>query len=853
MKHEADKLAYRDKTNSEIVNGSRITKRPNGEVEIDLDPDLMEIPIATSSYNPKDHFGNLVEILDDATKSSIAGTLVDRVNDEIESVRLRQGMIAKAIELGGQQPEDRSDYPFKGASKVYDPTFQECSTSICSTVRRELFPAQGPVEIRNFGSPDPELVEKSQLVKDYMNYILTVENKSYVNESMKCIKWAVETGSCFKKIFVDPLRGKISQNIIEFDDFIIDSKAPTFEKATMIVQKFRVSAKNLRMMQLDGFFLDVKLKTWQDSSNSDSTLKDALRERSGIEDTSLNDNNEYYELWECHVDLDVKGLEHKNDDGQPTGLPLPYLVTFEPESRQILRFCRNWKKDDKSYGRINIFVHYFPSEGYDIYGEGLLQKIGNLARSATNMTRISQNASYLASHPGGLRVKSLRNEGNQKNIGPGEFVEIDTGGLPLSEAIMAMPYKDASPMMIQMIEALQTSMKNIAGAAMMNHQDFDPNAPVGTTLALLEKINVVSSSVMTNFYNSLAEELQIIFELLKEILPEEPIRFKHNGEFKNISAKDFDDDVSIVPISDPNLNSSAQRLIVAQELRRMSIESPDLLDSRKITEKICREMKIDPSHIMTANPDDEKEAEVIPLDPISENLNIMADKPVKASIMQDNEAHLAVHTQLEQQLMQDPENNANKLAALKAHKQEHQIFIYQLQMEQMIGQQLPDDPSQLPLEVQNQFAMQAAQAVQQQQQQEAENAPPPPLDPATVMLEDVKVKAQLGEQRSHIDQLKIELDTMKVQEDSKHREQNYQLELFQAQSKDELERARDELKRLQAESQHQMDMMKMEYESKIKDQELQLKKIQLELNINKAKNDHSIAINDRINSQENVD
>lgn len=820
---------HREESESKIINGSKVTTHPTGEVEVDFDP---QFPIQTTSHDPNDHFANLVELLDPSTRASIAGTLVDRVNEDIQSRSIWTIKIAKALELLGENSGEENNYPFKGASHVYDPTFQECSTSICATVRAELLPAQGPVEIQNIGEADESIIESSQNVKEYMNYFLTKEYKSYYSETMKTIKWSVDTGSAFKKIFVNPLTGKIEAANIDPEDFIVNSKASSLEKATLVTHKFRVTAKSLRMMQLQGFYRDIKLSPFLQNVSEDSIIQETLQRKTGIDEDTYYDRNEYYELWECHVDLDVKGFEHVNDEDQPTGLPLPYLVIFEPESRQILRFCRNWKRDDKSFTRINIFVHYYFAEGLGFYGEGLIQKIGGLARAATNMTRTAQNSAQLAAFPGGLRAKSMRNESNEIRIGPLEFKEIDTGGLPISDAIMVMPYKDASPIMLQMIDGIQTSMKNISGAVMMTAADFNSDAPVGTTLALLERLNINQSSVMRNYHMALGEELRIMFELFKEILPDEPFPFKAYGNKRSIMRKDFHDDVDIIPISDPNLNSSALRMIRAQELGSMCTQFPDLFNARAINEMKCREMRIDPATVMTSDQSKDEE-EVIPLDPISTCMNIMAGKPVKAGITQDHQAYLIILSNLEQQLMQDPENNADKIAALKALKQEHEIFAYQLQMEQMIGHKLPDDPSKLSPDIQNQLASKAAEAVQKAAQQQQE-ANPPPLDPATVMMEDVKVKAQLGEQRAQLDQLKIELETFKAQEQAKNNEQKYQLEMFKAQSQDELDRARDELARMKASSEEQLNYLKMEYESKIKDQELSLKQMQFELEVNKT-------------------
>lgn len=819
-----------EKSQSKIIDGMMVTTHPTGDVEIDFDP---QFPIQTSSYDPNDHFANLVDVIDHSALVTIAGKLIDRVNEDIESRAGWEIKIDEAIKLLGEDLGDLdNDVPIKKASRVYDPTFQECSTSICATVRAELLPATGPVEIQNINGIDEYLLEASQNVKTYMNYYLTQDYKSFYAETMKTIKWSVDTGSSFKKVFVNPLTEKIESAQIDPEDFIVNSKAVSLDKATLITHKFKVTAKSLRMMQLQGFYKDVKLTAIMQTTSDDSLIQETLQHKLGIDPDTYYDHNEYYELWECHVDLDVKGFEHLNEEGNPTGLPLPYLVILEPESRQILRICRNWKKHDKSFTRINIFVHYAFAEGLGFYGEGLIQKIGGLARAATQMTRVAQNSAYLAAFPGGLRAKSLRNESSNLKIGPLEFVEIDTAGLPISDAIMALPFKDTSPVMLQMIESLQTAMKNISGAAMMSMSEFNPNAPVGTTLALLEKLNINQSSVMRNYHQALGEELKIMFELFKEILPDEPFPFKSNGEKRHIMKKDFHDDVDIIPVSDPNLNSAALRQIRAQELRRMATENPNLFDIRKITEMCCREMKIDPQQVMTPK---EEEQEPIPLDPISENMSIMSGKPVKAGITQDHAAHLIVHASLEQELMQDAENNADKIASLKAHKQEHEIFAYQIQMEQMTGHQLPEDPAQLPVEMQNKFALQAAQAIQTSAQAQQESTPQP-IDPAMVMLEDVKVKAQLGEQKAQTDQLRLELEMQKLQELSRQKEQEYQLEMFKAQSKSELDQAKEDLARIKAESDEKINYLKMDYENQIKQQELELKQMQFELLMLKTQN-----------------
>ena len=386
------------------VGNTLITSMPSGEVEVDFSPEENKV---IPSQDTK-HFENLVDKIDENILNTLASSLVDAIEDDISSRQEWETNLTKGIDLLGFKVEADRTFPFEGASGVYSSAYLESFLTISDICVNEILPAEGPVDIEILGEETPELEDRAERVKLYMNYYLTHDYKSFYNETDICMRWAIIAGSCFKKTYIDPLQNKIKSKYIMPQDFIVNSNAVSIEEASRITHKFKLTSKQLKLMQLNGVYKNTKLYPL-DEDNHDSLVDTEIREIEGINNQDFDrSEDKLYELYECHCDVDLKGFEHQ-DGSEKTGLPLPYVVILDPESQKILSITRNWKEDDKNYTRINIFTQYLFMPGFWLYGYGLAHLAAGTAEGATIMTRQLIDNGFLANFPGGLRVKPIRN------------------------------------------------------------------------------------------------------------------------------------------------------------------------------------------------------------------------------------------------------------------------------------------------------------------------------------------------------------------------------------------------------------------------------------------------------------
>ena len=395
-------------------------------------------------------------------------------------------------------------------------------------------------------------------------------------------------------------------------------------------------------------------------------------------------------------------------------------------------------------------------EGIGFYGFGAAHLIGGVAQSCTTLLRQTIDGQTLSNFPGGLRQKGMRPVDNNMKVGPTEFIEIDTGGQRIQDAIMLMPYKEPSPYINELKKELEASAAGIMGAANQQIADFNPNVPVGTTYALLGLLYKVQSTIIRGIRDSMAKEFKIFYRLFSKHLPDVAYEFSGPGVSSQISSADFNENVHIIPVADPHVTSEVQRLTRSQLIVDSANQAPDLHNRYEAYKMLYESMKLTKSQIEELLPPKDQS---IPLDPVTENMNIMRAIPVKTSIEQDHASHKVLHSLI----LNDPNTTPEMAAATMAHIAEHSAFEFQVQIQQMVGFQMPDEPSELPMDVQNNIAMMAAQAVMAQQQQQQEQAPPPPLDPAAVMLEEVKVREMGVEEKAKADKLKAETEAFKAQ------------------------------------------------------------------------------------------
>lgn len=707
------------------VDGAVLTELEDGGVSIDLNP-------TPASAEPMPFDGNLATVMLQSDCSALATELIDAVHDDIKSREDWETTMMLGIELLGLKIEDKTE-PFVGAAGVYDPILAEAVIRWQATATGELLPASGPVKTKIYGLVTTALESQGQRVRDWMNLYLTELAPEYYDEADRMYFWLPLVGSTFKKVYQDPILRRPVARFVTPDKFVVAYGATDLETCPRYTHITEVSEKEMKSNVASGFWRECNvgdgIKLGDDRSNLTKTTDDVL----GLKPVIAR-NDRMYDIYEVHADLVLKGFE---DDSSPKGIPLPYIVTIEKQTREVLSIRRNWREADEKKAKRVYFVHYTFIPGIGFYGVGYAHLIGGSAKAATTARRQLLDSGTLNNFPGGLRVKGMKFADNNISIGPMEFAEVDTGGLPIQNAIMTMPYKEPSVVLLELLKETNEGARNLANTSEIAVGDGRQDAPVGTTVALLEAATKVQSATIKRQHRSAAKEYKLIAELFGEYLPDEPYPFPVVGGQSAIMRSDFSDNIDVIPVSDPNINSSAQRLMMAQAALQGAQAAPQLHDLRVAYRNFYISMGMDEERIAAMMPQPE---EAQPLDPLSENMNALMGKPVRASIEQDHDAHIAAHMAVVQQV-----------PTMQAHIAEHVALKMRVAVERITGP-LPPPGQKLPPEVENQIAVAVAEALEQvKAQRMAENGGLPD-DPAMAM---VFTEKQKNDQKFNIDQQKI--------------------------------------------------------------------------------------------------
>lgn len=695
-----------------------------------------------------DFYENLTDDIAQSVLSRTASDLLEGINDDIKSRKQWEEAISKGMTLLGYKYEDYRDYPFMRACAAFDSTLSTAHLRFWSTARAELFPASGPANFQAVGEDTDEKEELGEKLKSWMNYYLCHVDKDYYPDSERMLLYLGIVGCSFRKVYQDPITNRPVARFIDPQDFIVNNEARSILSSNRLTQRMYLTKKELILRQISGFYSDVGLPD-ADDEDVDSDITKATHEQEGIQNQSY-DRKSLYQVYEVHADLDLDGFEHKDEDGNTTGMPLPYIVTICLANRKVLSVRRNWVEDDATYARIQCFVQYNYLPGFGLYGIGLAQLIGSNSNALTSILRQLIDCGTLKNFPGGLRVKGMRLEKNDKPVGPSEFLEIETGGLPIQDAIMMMPFNEPSVVLNQLRNELITQTQMLAGTTETQISEAKADAPVGTTLALLEVQNKMQSSVLRSLHMSLSYELELLYRLFGEGMDEDnPYDFKAPGVSGQITKLDFNDNIKIIPVSDPNLTTSTQRLLRAEAILRLAQSAPELHDLRNAYRRMYIAMGItDLDKLLPP------EQDILPLDPITENMNAMEGKPLKAAIWQDHKSHITVHEVFAQQ---NPD-----IQAIQAHVQEHRAFDYYMQMEYALQMQLPPLDQLEDPEIQNNIAIAASKvAMEQREAMEAQN--PPPLDPTKVMMADMESRTEIARLKQEEGKLRAEVEAFKAQ------------------------------------------------------------------------------------------
>jgi len=677
---------------------------PDIEIDIvELDDDGAELEdeeISMDGSLEDDFDANLAEYLDDSVIQSLVSELISDYEDDLASRRDWMQTYVDGLQLLGLKIEERTD-PWPGACGVYHPLLSEALVKFQAETIMSTFPAAGPVKTQIIGKETPEKREAAANVQNDMNYQLTDVMTEFRPEHERMIWGLGLAGNAFKKVYYDPNMERQTSIYVQADDIVVPYGASDLESAERVTHVMRKTENDLRKLQVAGFYCDIDLG---EPNNTLDDVEKKIAEKMGFQ-ASTDDR---YKLLEINVNLDLPGYEHKDEDGEPTGIALPYIVTIEKGSTTCLAIRRNWNPDDKKHAKRQHFVHYGYVPGFGFYCFGLIHLIGAFAKAGTSILRQLVDAGSLSNLPGGFKTRGLRVKGDDTPIAPAEWRDVDVPSGTIKDNIMALPYKEPSQVLASLMDKIVEEGRRFASAADVKIADMSANSPVGTTLALLERQLKVMSAVQARVHYSFKQELKLLRNIIRDYTPEE---YTYEPEQGGSKAKRADYDmVEVIPVSDPNAATMAQKVVQYQAVIQLAQMAPDIYDLPQLHRQMLDVLGIKNAEKLVPLEDDEK-----PTDPITENMNALKGKPMKAFITQDHDAHIAAHTMFMQdpliakQIGQNPRVN-EIMAGLQAHLAEHLGFHYRQKMEEEMGVTLPSPEDKLPPEIEVQLSKLIAQA-----------------------------------------------------------------------------------------------------------------------------------------------
>lgn len=760
-----------------IADMEDLADMPEIEIEIE-DPESVtigmgdiEIELRPSKPTAEDFDANLADFMDDSELQSLGEDLISEVEKDINDRKDWMQTYVEGLKLLGLKYEERTE-PWEGACGVFHPMLTESVVRFQSEGIMETFPAAGPVKTQILGKDTPEKTEASARVAEDMNYQLTEVMTEYRPEHEKMLWNLPISGSAFKKVYFDPSKGRQVAMFIPAEDIVVPYGASSLETSERVTHVMRKTKNEIIKLQDAGFYSDVDLG--EPKFELDDIEKQKAEEM-GL--TASEDDR--YRILEMHVELDLAGHEHEDKDGEPTGIALPYVITIDKNTAQILAVRRNWYEGDELHTKRQHFVHYQYIPGFGFYGYGLIHLIGGYAKSATMIIRQLVDAGTLSNLPGGMKSRGLRIKNDDTPISPGEFRDVDVPSGSIRDNILPLPYKEPSQVLMALFQNIVQEGRSFASSGDMNVSDMSANAPVGTTLAILERTLKVMGAVQARMHFSMRQEFRLLKSIIADYAPEDYDYDPIEGS-RRARKTDYDM-VSVIPVSDPNASTMAQKVVQYQAVLQLAQQAPQLYDLPLLHRQMIEVLGIKNASKLVPLEDDQE-----PTDPIQENQNLLTGKPVKAFIEQNHEAHIAVHMSA----MQDPKIQqivgqsplAQQMqAAMMAHINEHVAFEYRRQIEQQLGLPMPteEENKRMPEELASQIAQLAAQASQRllqrdqaeaSQQQASEQQQDPILQMQMQELQLKVKKLELEEKKlvtdaaAKADQLETERERLRSQE-----------------------------------------------------------------------------------------
>jgi hypothetical protein len=701
--------------------------------------------------------------------TTVAGDLSSDIDNDRGSRKDWEKAYTEGLKLLGLNMEERTE-PWNGASGVFHPMITEAVVRFQSETITETFPAAGPVRTKIVGKETSEKKEAAQRVAADMNFQLTEVMKEFRAEHERMLWSLPATGSAFKKVYFDPSLDRQVSVFIPAEDILLPYGTSDIQSCYRVTHVMRKTKNEIIKLQQAGFYVDTDLG---DPDKAIDEINKAKDKETGFSDL----NDERFTLYECHVDLDLKGFEDE-DDGEPTGIALPYVVTFIRGTNTVLSVRRNWREDDPLRLKRQHFVHYQYIPGFGAYGFGLFHLIGGFAKSATSLMRQLIDSGTLSNLPGGLKTRGLRIKGDDTPIAPGEWRDVDVGSGAIRDNIMPLPYKEPSQVLMALLGNVVEEGRRFAATADMKISDMGANAPVGSTLALLERQLKVMTAVQARVHYALKEELQLLAAIIRDYTDDEYSYEPDGEEGPRAKAADYRH-VDILPVSDPNAATLSQRVVQYQAVIQMAQMAPDIYDLPALHRGMLDILGIKNADKLVPLPEDQK-----PIDPVTENQNVLKGDPLKAFLHQNHQAHIAVHMALKNdpivaQLVGQSPNAPKIAAALDAHIAEHVGFQMRQEIEAQLGIPLPPQDEKLPVEVElalSEMMAQASQQVVQQHQAQAaqQQAQQQAQDPVMqlqmqelqIKQQEVQMKGQVEMARMQLDQQRFQLEAQKLAIDS---------------------------------------------------------------------------------------
>jgi len=750
---------------------------PALEIEIEDPKSLMinglELAKDDLEEGEDDFDENLAEYMNDGDLAMIAGEILGDIDADISSRKDWMQTYTDGLELLGLKIETRTE-PWEGACGVYHPLMSEALVKFQAETVMETIPAGGPVKTLVIGKETPEKMQAADRVQKDMNYQIMEKMPEYRPEHERMIWGLGLSGNAFKKVYYDPNLERQVSLFVPAEDLIVPYGASDLRSAERVTHVMRKTENELRKLQVAGFYRDVELG--QPSTAFDEVEK-KIAEKMGF--TASSDDR--YKLCECQVNLDLSGFEHKDEDGDPTGIALPYIVTIEKGTQTVLAIRRNWRPEDETFQKRNHFVHYGYVPGFGFYCFGLIHLVGAFAKSGTSIIRQLVDAGTLSNLPGGFKTRGLRVKGDDTPIAPGEFRDVDVPSGVLKDNILPLPYKEPSQVLYSLLGTIVDEGRRFASAADIEISDMSANTPVGTTLAILERTLKVMSAVQARVHYSMKQELQLLRDIIRDYTP--PDYDYQPDEGTRFAKKSDYDDVDVIPVSDPNAATMSQKVVQYQAVLQLAQQAPQLYDLAQLHRQMLEVLGIKNAKKLIKLEDDQ-----LPQDPILENMNIMNMRPVKAFLYQDHEAHIQVHVnamkdpKIAQMMGQNPNAQAIGASAM-AHINEHLAYAYRRQMEQLMNIQLPDPDQEkdegIPRDMEVQISAMAAQAsnmllnrnqteIAAQQAQQAQQDPVIQMQAKELQLKEAeemrKKQKDVMDASAEADRLRIERERIASQE-----------------------------------------------------------------------------------------